>query len=288
MDNATTTLVQISQDIADTADTTAGRAATVVEVDGLSVRVKFADETAAGETWYPSTVAGLPVNTWGTVEPLRGNAGYFVPIGIPYIDPVLYVDTAELTTTLGQYATDAEVATLLASYYTKTQIDTMLGPFATEAEVAALYYNQSQVNNLLALKANKPVRNRNKGAGDQVISAAGDYPFKLGSTNSCDVGLSGLEQSVAYSVHVDLFMRIAGGASTSGQIGFQLIGATTVTETYNTNTTWAAANERVMWSYEQEVTSTSGGAITVRPITRWGVGSFTPVYCTCAVRAEKV
>ena len=54
------------------------RVATVTATNGSLVRVKFADEMSAGETWYPANVHGVPVGTRGVVHPLRGNAGYFV------------------------------------------------------------------------------------------------------------------------------------------------------------------------------------------------------------------
>lgn len=63
------------------------RMATVVQSNARMVRIQFAEESAAGETWFASAVQYCPVGTWGVVHPMRGGGGYFEPIGLVLSTP---------------------------------------------------------------------------------------------------------------------------------------------------------------------------------------------------------
>lgn len=104
MSDITNVMKTIAADIDEKSESNAGQAAIVVEAKGNIVRVRFSGEDEAGETWFTSTINPVPVGCVGVVVSIRGNAGYFQPIGLNHDE---------------RYYTEAEVASLISEWQTR-------------------------------------------------------------------------------------------------------------------------------------------------------------------------
>lgn len=124
--------------------------ATVVQVRGSQVRVKLPEDQVAGEAWFTSAITPVPTGSVGLVIPMRGNARYFLPLGVDLgdegglVDSVngkignvtLDADDIDDTTTSHKFVTASDLANLENLSGVNTG-DQDLSGLATKAELAS-------------------------------------------------------------------------------------------------------------------------------------------------------
>src|SRR3989304_3914892 len=91
--------------------------------------------------------------------------------------------------------------------------------------------------------------------------------------------------STQYTVEVSVAMRITGGPTTSLALGYSVIGASTSGASTDLIPVPDNANY-LTWTWNHVNTSSPGGAITVRPMTTWGVGTYTVTWVSISARLD--
>jgi len=153
----------------------------------------------------------------------------------------------------------------------------------TTGTLDARYYTEAEVDLLLSQR--RPKSDRGTYAANQTVSTAGTRQPTQDGVTVGDLGFSGLLPSTQYTVEVSVAMRITGGPTTSLALGYSVIGASTSGASTDLIPVPDNANY-LTWTWNHVNTSSPGGAITVRPMTTWGVGTYTVTWVSISARLD--